>query len=241
MKAHDVFLLHAYSPRNSGDGSNSMTQFAILSLWGARKHGIPVRAPLLAAAVSFHQGQKRNGSWNYHMQPILHDANTCAGLLALAMEKALREDKDFAGQSAKDPPPNPAVKEMRARGFAHIATVIGRTKNSPAPYHDQYTGTLFKADAWGDYYFLWCLERVAVIYGLTHIGGQDWYAWGSEIVLANQRPEGGWLDKHGEVADTAFAMLFLTKANLAKDLTDKLRELLGSEDVQAGLPASTKD
>lgn len=223
---------NTYKPSRRGTGSNSMTQFALLSLWGARKHGVPVRPALLAAAVSFHGTQKRNGTWNYHLQPILHDSNTCAGLLALAMEKTLREDVEFSPDIAVDPPANPKVATQRTRGFGHLATVIGRTKESPAPYLDQYTGKFIRADAWGDYYFLWCLERVCVIYGLQNIGGKDWYDWGSDVVLKTQRADGGWLDRHGEVPDTAFALLFLTKANLAKDLTDKLRALMGQAEVQ---------
>jgi hypothetical protein len=229
---------NTYKPSRPGTGSNSMTQFAILSLWGARKHGIPVRPALLAAAVSFHGTQKRNGTWSYHLQDILHDSNTCAGLLALAMEKTLREDKEFRTASAFDPPANSKVDPQRDRAFAHLANVIGRTKESPAPYQDQYTGNIIRADAWGDYYFLWCLERVSVIYGLQHIGGKDWYDWGSDVILKTQRADGGWLDRHGDVPDTAFAILFLTKANLAKDLTDKLRELMGQGDIQ-GVPGNS--
>ena len=71
--------------------------------------------------------------------------------------------------------------------------------------------------------FLWCLERVAVIYDLKTIGDKDWYAWGSQVILENQRPDGSWIDAHGDVCDTCFALLFLTRANLAKDLTESIR------------------
>ena len=79
------------------------------------------------------------------------------------------------------------------------------------------------ADAHGDYYFLWSLERVAVIYDLKDIGGKDWYGWGSEVILQNQRVDGAWQETHGDINDTCFALLFLTRANLAKDLTESIR------------------
>src|SRR5262249_41919111 len=74
------------------------------------------------------------------------------------------------------------------------------------------------------YYFLWSLERMAVAYGLQTVGKKDWSAWGAELILATQHPEGGW---HGEYTaggvDTCFALLFLRRANLALDLTSSLK------------------
>jgi hypothetical protein len=88
-------------------------------------------------------------------------------------------------------------------------------------------GTLFDADAWGDLYFLWSLERMAVIYDLKKIEGKDWYDWGMEIILANQKRDGSWEDRFPGVSDTCFALLFLQRVNVVKDLTDKLRLLRG--------------
>ena len=106
-----------------------------------------------------------------------------------------------------------------------LARSIGKTKNDPAPFHNlsHLTGNVVKANAYGDYYFLWCLERVGVIYDVNQIGGKDWYGWGSDVIVQNQNPGGFWQDKHGDVCDTCFAILFLTRANLAKDLTESIR------------------
>ena len=82
------------------------------------------------------------------------------------------------------------------------------------------------ASAFGDYYCLWCMERVAVIYSLDKIDGKDWYQWGSELILQSQRSNGSWQEMHGDVPDTCFAILFLTRANLAPDLTESLRILI---------------
>jgi hypothetical protein len=86
-------------------------------------------------------------------------------------------------------------------------------------------GIFFEADAWGDLYFLWSVERVAVIYGLEKFQGKDWYNWGKEIILKNQKPDGSWKERFPGVPDTCFALLFLRRANIVKDLTDKLRRL----------------
>jgi hypothetical protein len=77
------------------------------------------------------------------------------------------------------------------------------------------------------YYFLWSLERVAVAYSLDTIGDKDWYTWGGEILLANQRLDGSWAGEFATYgADTCFALLFLRRANLAKDLSASLRGLV---------------
>ncbi len=86
-------------------------------------------------------------------------------------------------------------------------------------------GSIFNADACGDLYFLWTLERVGVVYSIDRIDDKDWYDWGYPIVRDAQRPDGSWNDRFGPVVDTCFALLFLKRANIAKDLTSKLQLL----------------
>ena len=47
-------------------GDNSNTQFAILGLWVAQRHGVPASSALLAAEQYFRSTQKADGSWAYH-------------------------------------------------------------------------------------------------------------------------------------------------------------------------------
>jgi len=74
-----------------------------------------------------------------------------------------------------------------------------------------------------DYYFLWSLERVGMVYGLKTIGKNDWYEWGADLILKRQLPGGGWRGNYEEPVDTCFALLFLKRSNLASDLTAKLK------------------
>ena len=96
-------------------------------------------------------------------------------------------------------------------------------------------GHIVHASTYGDYYFLWSLERVAVLYGLRTIGGKDWYAWGSDVIVRHQRPDGSWADDFGGPVDTCFALLFLKRANVAVDLT-KILQSLGGGDDPGGIP-----
>lgn len=223
-----------YKPKAGGPYSISNTQFAMLALWGARHHDVKVKASLLAAAEFFNTHQTADGHWIYSdveagtpEQPTLWTTSTAAGLISLAIEKALLEDKEFA-----DEPPlmlDPKRKRAdRDKAFKYVARSIGRTAGSPGGSTHGYRGTIFHADAWGDLYFLWCVERVGVLYGRDRFDekGKDWYDWGYPIVLKKQsKKDGSWDDRHGDVVDTCFALLFLLRANIAQDLTDKLQLL----------------
>ncbi len=97
-------------------------------------------------------------------------------------------------------------------------------------------GTYFGADCWGDLYFLWSVERVGMIFGLVKsINGKDWYGWGSDVIVKNQKEDGSWRDRFPGVCDTCFALLFLKRANVAKDLTDKL-QVVGAPPVISAAP-----
>jgi hypothetical protein len=87
-------------------------------------------------------------------------------------------------------------------------------------------GALFGAEAWGDLYFLWSLERMAVAYDLKTVGKRDWYAFGAPIIVACQSADGGWREAFPGGPDTAFALLFLRRANLFLDLSIALDRLV---------------
>ncbi|WP_439621858.1 HEAT repeat domain-containing protein [Gemmata sp.] len=91
----------------------------------------------------------------------------------------------------------------------------------------------------GDLYFLWSVERVGVLYGVEKIGGVNWYEAGAHALVFAQAPDGSWADKGyaGDV-NTAFAVLFLCKSNLARDLSGKVQNDTTTE-MRAGLPTGT--
>src|SRR5262249_6329345 len=91
-------------------------------------------------------------------------------------------------------------------------------------------------------YFLWSVERVAVLYNLDKLGEKEWYRWGAEILVANQKEVGNWEGGgyHGAspTIDSCFALLFLRRANLTKELASRLPfnpETL-AKDILSGLP-----
>ena len=64
--------------------------------------------------------------------------------------------------------------------FQYVNKSIGRKADDPGGGTPRYRGRIFGADAWGDYYFLWSVERVGVIYKKNKFDdkGLDWYEWG---------------------------------------------------------------
>jgi hypothetical protein len=202
-----------------GTTDNSNTQFALLALWAARRHGVPVERTLNLVVRRFASSQNVDGSWNYHYQfggtreraAGTSRSMTTVGLLGLAMAHGMRK-----------PPKGPAaslIHERIVRGLIaltnEIGTPTGRT-GRPIPFEDSL-------------FFLWSVERVAVLYNLPYIGDKDWYRWGAEILVANQNEQGTWegidLHRYGEkkcYIQTSYALLFLKRTNYTKELTAKL-------------------
>jgi hypothetical protein len=185
---------------------NSNTQFALLGLWAARRHDVPTEYSLKLGQQRFLRIQNDDGGWPYWCGFETKNTMTCAGLIALAMGHGVR------GDTGKEKLEDAAIqKGLRALG-----------KHVGAPSQD-----LNVKPPMQNLYFLWSLDRVAMIYDLKTIGGKDWYGWGAQTLLPNQHQDGHWSGGQypgaNDHSDTCFAMLFLKRSNLAPDLTEILR------------------
>jgi hypothetical protein len=194
--------------RSMGDNSN--TQFATLALLAARRHDVPLDKTLSLLARRFRNSQNADGSWNYlgnHNPVPQYPTMTCAGLLGLAVSFDVDTEHRAKGVRPTD---DPAVQ----RGLKRLAQTIGEPGQGQPPRVYLY--------------YLWSMERVGVLYQLKTIEGKKWYEWGVDILHKHQRPDGSWMNGGlvaSDLSDTCFAILFLQRANLAQDLTDKLEEL----------------
>jgi hypothetical protein len=225
------------APKQVDQVDHSNTQFAVLALWVARRHGLPVDIFLWRTEQRFRAIQNRNGGWGY-MGPQKGDnsppqptaAMTACGMIALAVGNQAGPPKAPRIDLGTDP----AVKN----GLVVLSASIGEVGQPRDKLQlDSDTGGR-------SYYFLWTLERMAVIYNFKTIAGKDWYRWGAELLLANQKGDGSWEGNFREGGcDTCFALLFLKRVNVAKDLTilvgdkvkdpgkvpDKVLDLIGQE------------
>jgi hypothetical protein len=190
-------------------GDNCNTQFAALGLWTARRYGIPVNKAIARLTRRFHTDQHTDGGWGYKMGPNeTMPSMTCAGILALELVHGMAREAGKHSDPAKD---TSLVMALRAVSPSVGNPVGGRRGAIPA-VKDRF------------FYFLWSLSRVCLSLDLKTLEKKDWYAWGAEILRANQGADGLW---HGEFADcgadTCFALLFLERASLAPDLHVKKR------------------
>jgi hypothetical protein len=191
-----------------GGGDHSNTQFALLALWAARRYDVPTEYSLLLSYQRFKLLQAANGGWGYKVGQGTTNTMICAGLLALTMGHGAVPNLE-----SKD-----KVEDQTIRtGLQALGSFIGT-----APTNTNAKTTL------PNLYFLWSVERVAVLYDLKTIGGSDWYSWGAQTLLVNQAGDGSW-SCNGQytgsqpMIDTCFALLFLKRSNLVGDLTENIR------------------
>lgn len=104
----------AWSDTKDKATCNSNTQFAILGLWTARKHGVPVGPSFNLVVNRYRLSQNNDGGWSYAFvkggDNKSAPAMTCCGLIGLAVGYALGIDAADAnkndrpgGKEVKDP------------------------------------------------------------------------------------------------------------------------------------------
>jgi hypothetical protein len=191
---------------------NSNTQFADMALWIARRHGLPTEGALGRLGDRFRKLQTRDGGWSYAGGPAT-PTMTCAGILGLITSVAGSLPPE-RGKTVR-----PVVVESDPQlvlALNALGTTVGDPVGDRKEAIPKVSGRTF--------YFLWSLERVCVGLDMKLLGNKDWYAWGSEILVANQGGDGSWRGEFAaQEADTCFALLFLKKANLIRDLTASVR------------------
>jgi hypothetical protein len=206
--------------RSTNIGDNSNTQFATLALWVGRRYGVPVQGALLAIDKRFRSSQMSDGGWNYFHSDLgsTHGSSatmTCSGLLGLAVGHGAQADV------ARSRDPDAGPRDISGDAQLKLALqALGGAIGQPVGDWKGKGRSLVPAAGGNAYYFLWSLERICVALKLETLGKKDWYAWGAEVLLANQQPDGSWQGAYAPYgADTCFALLFLKKANLTTDLT----------------------
>jgi hypothetical protein len=202
-----------------GTTDNSNTQFAMLGLWVAQRHGIPVEPTFRLMVERFEKTQRKDGWWPYDLrfdrrQPYPSKSMICVGLLGLAI-----------GCGLTPAPPKTVPPESEDSNVLNGLVALYQKIGFP-------TGQMEESIPLQNVYFLWSLERVAMLYNLPTLGDKDWYRWGAEMLVVNQNAGGDWdgspirepggPSDFGPPLNTAFALLFLKRSHPMKDLTPKL-------------------
>ena len=230
--------------RAIGPGDNSNTQFATLALWVGRRYGLPVEQALARLEQRYRLSQNLDGGWGYMAatgMSATKDTMTCAGLLGLAvaygcaLEKEERQNENGSKKPSKQP--NDLTQDKAVRfALTYLGAVVGTPMGPPqvgragggaltinlAPIGPGPVQPLALQPV--NYYLLWSIERVSMAFDLQKIGGKDWFRWGATLIVRTQQADGSWAGQYGTAGvDTCFALLFLSRSNLAQDLTASLR------------------
>jgi hypothetical protein len=202
---------------SAGTGDNSNAQFAVLACWICRRHGAVMDKTILKADRYFRSTvNSRDGGWGYtpggHSTPTM----TCAGLVALAAERGMTIERNQSAPADVRKAPAPGDGPARdARSPKNDPIATAALRYLAVQLREDRIEALGKSFA--DFYFYWSLERVGVIYGVAKIQDVNWYAWGVDKLVPGQQQDGSWGGPG--CVDTAFAILFLSRANVAPDLT----------------------
>jgi hypothetical protein len=201
---------------------NSNTQFALLALWVAQHHSIPMEATFGLLASRFERCQL--GWYEFSRNSVSNRSMICVDLLGLAIGRGLKLPNSDPSRLVRS---EKSILICLATLSADLGTPTGKWDN-PAPLQDAY--------------FLWSLERVGMLLELPTIGEKEWYRWGAESLITNQLATGefnvkDYDDEHtrwgsarplkgdrfyGPILKTSFSLLFLKKSNPMKDLTPRL-------------------
>ena len=184
----------------NGDADLSATQFALLALRAASQAGYPIDkvAPdtFKLAANYAKSVQLGSGAFTYQ-----RGQQASAGMDACGIGSLLicQEQMQLMGQ-----PPLPWIGDSIKRGMAHLDTVFDVQRNVGQTGMQEI------------YYYLYGVERVGDLSGRKEFAGKDWYVRGAQFLIANQNPDGKWVDQTGfpprDVLGTCFALLFLKRA-----------------------------
>ncbi|MCC7061309.1 MAG: hypothetical protein IT456_00800 [Planctomycetes bacterium] len=239
-----MFRFHYVS---APDFDHSVNQYGLLGLYSARLCGIEISPQIWEAAanhllaaqspggsrftldlVDYRTHARRQASpdekwtvsrlpartsgWNYkdpksdgELSPVW-GSMTCSGITGLAICQAALQDA-------------PGMKRVRLQtdasrarndGFAWIA------QNFTVRYHP---GAIERHHAWF-YYYLYGLERAALLSGVALIQDRDWYFEGSMMLVLAQQEDGNWPVERIRFGDdrlsddNAMAILFLKQSTM---------------------------
>ena len=173
-------------------GDNSNTQYGVLGLRAALEV-CDVPNPVFERTLRFFESNRHGGGWGYQSSDAAYNSMTAAGissviicLNALDRTEGLEPDK---------------VEEHKTVGPAIKYLVRGWTLK-PDAMHQSF-----------GHYYLYGLERAAVLAGLEKFGKHDWYREGCAYLLSRIASTGMAWGGVDPAQNTAFAILFLKRAS----------------------------
>ena len=199
-----------YHRRRGGAGDHSNTQFALLGLHAASQVEARISPRMWRAAEQhWSNTQLSDGGWAYQTsgKGRATGSMTAAGVASLYIvgnSLTTRREHGFKDGRA----PNCGRYAQNTKVAAGLAWL---TRHFTVQTNPGSGGHL--------YYYLYALERVGMLTGLSRLGDRDWYRQGAAMLVATQGADGSW---GRSPSDTPFALMFLGKG-YRSILVNKLR------------------
>lgn len=206
-----------YDGRAAGDAS--ISQYAVLGLWEAENAGVNVSPRVWDNAASWYMSvQGASGGWTYHRDENVQGETmsmTAAGVGSLLIcRRQLANYKQIV--AAQNPYLAPVLTEaQRARYKIEVsdAKVVGAIRAGLDWLSKNFNPSSGTGLTGGSpYYALYGIERVGALAGRDSLGRVDWYDRGAAFLGSTQQAGGGWSASYGDVPNTAWGVLFLTKS-----------------------------
>lgn len=219
-----------YSGRGATSGDTSMTQYGLLGLWDAAEHGFEVDLKVWDTAMAWAaKCQAPNGGFEYHGDSANRTTNEkvtmsmgAAGACCVLIARFKLPIKMLEKKSRK-----------AWREFDLLTRVKEEKEEEKQPYEFKTTPDMLQnvvngCDRWVAsslkfaktkaemfphyYYYLYAIERYAALQKKNEIGGRNWYNEGAASLKALQNENGSWDQEYGNVVNTTWALLFLSRS-----------------------------
>ncbi|HEY2154164.1 MAG TPA: HEAT repeat domain-containing protein [Isosphaeraceae bacterium] len=199
------------------NGDTSISQYAVLGLWEAENAGVRVSPSVWDnAATWFISVQWTSGGWVYHPGEGGADTMSMTAAGAGSLLICRRQLSAYKRLVAEQNPYLVPVLNDEQRTRYKIETPDTRIVGSVRAGLDWLSKNFTTGDRGltgaSPYYALYGIERVGALAGRDSLGRLDWYERGAQFLNTSQQAGGNWSAAHGDVPNTAWGVLFLTKA-----------------------------
>jgi hypothetical protein len=221
-----------YHGRDQGD--TSISQYAVLGLWEAENAGARVSPGVWDRAAAWYiSTQSPEGSWTYHRDSPSGEtvSMSAAGVGSLLIcQRQLAAYKQLV--MAQNPYLMPVMTEAQKMRYV-VETkndrIISAANAGMSWISRNFSPTNSTVFGGSPYYGLYGIERIGALAGRSNLGGVDWYEVGGRFIVSSQQAGGNWSAAHGEVPNTAWAVLFLTKSTKKSVERIRIRRLGAGE------------
>jgi hypothetical protein len=204
---------------NRVNGDTSISQYAILGLWEAENGGATVPPQVWDRAAAWYLTvQAPGGSWTYHRDEAVGSTETIS-MTAAGVGSLLICQRQLARHRRGGDTLNPLLQPLAAEGSpakydvttpaARVNQAVGRGMTWLGANFTTTNSQIIGASA---YYGLYGIERLGALADKQTLGRVNWFDLGRQYITTTQKPDGCWDSAHGQVPNTVWALLFVTKS-----------------------------